>query len=109
RLEEARRRDPTLAGLTDSLAAAYFQRGRYRDAESLFRESAARDPRSTPARYHVGLALFRQGRWRAARKMFDRVLELDPAHAGARNFREECLRREKSPVPRPAKVLLKNP
>ncbi len=109
RLEEARRRDPALAGLADSLAAAYFERGRFREAEGLFRESAAREPRSAPAWYNVGLALFRQGRWGAAREMFDRVLEIDPRHAGARDFRAECLRREKSPVPGPANVLLKNP
>lgn len=109
RLEAARRGDPTLSGLSESLGAAYFQRGRFADAERMFREAAESNPGSAAAWYNAGLALLRQEQWGAARKMFDRVLEIEPDHEGARTHREDCLRRKKSPVRAAADVLLKNP
>lgn len=109
RLEAARRGDPTLPGLSDSLGAAYFQGGRFADAERMFRETAEKTPGSAGAWYNVGLTLVRQERWRPAREMFDRVLEIDPQHDGARTRRADCFRREKTRGRGPAGVLLKNP
>ena len=62
-LEAAWKLNRTVSGLQFDLAMAYYEAGRYAEAEELFADLVAQDPKFILARYYLGMSYFKQDRY----------------------------------------------
>lgn len=77
-LEEARRKDPGYAIITQCLADTYLELGQGPQAAFLYRELLTQDPQNYSAQYNLSILLFDQNRISQAKAAFQRCLELRP-------------------------------
>ncbi len=92
--QTARRGMPESSNAADTLGWAYFQKGVYQSAISLFQESlrlnekrgAADDP---TVHYHLGLAYQKANQPAQARQQMERVLKINPNNGDARKALSE--------------------
>jgi tetratricopeptide (TPR) repeat protein len=63
-----------------ALGQAYFDLGRYDEAERWFNRAKAADKTRTASQYNLGRIAFEQGRYGEALRLFDGILEDDPGN-----------------------------
>jgi tetratricopeptide (TPR) repeat protein len=61
-----------------SLGTAYFELGKYEEAEKWFNRAKSADKTRTASEYNLGRIAFETGRYGDAVKIFDKILEKDP-------------------------------
>lgn len=76
--KEARAGFPNLPAAADTLGWAYYRKGNYGPAVSLFQEAIEKEPKNTTYHYHLGLVYQKMNDRAHAREQLERVLELDP-------------------------------
>jgi protein O-GlcNAc transferase len=77
-LERAVRTDPGNVLFAANLGAAYFEEGRWADAEATCRAAIDLNPQRAESWYGLGNALAGQSRWREAAEAYERGLGLNP-------------------------------
>ncbi|KAL6414269.1 kinesin light chain [Ilyonectria robusta] len=85
--------DDAKPGLLESVATAFLEQGRYREAETLYRESLALDtqtlgvdhPSAISSKGNLANALFGQGRYQEAEALYRETLALQTQILGARH------------------------
>ena len=82
-LESLRQNHPRYPGIHDTLGEAYFESGRYPEAETVLREGLRSDPLSAPMHEHLAVTLERRGRIEEAEREFERAAQIDPGRTSA--------------------------
>jgi len=76
--QTARRGMPDSPDAADTLGWAYYKKGAYTNAISLFKEAVQRKPDSPAFQYHLGLAYKDNGDAKLAREHLQRAIKIDP-------------------------------
>jgi tetratricopeptide (TPR) repeat protein len=76
--EEAYRRVPSNAYISDTLGFALYRKGNLDRAEKLLAQAASRAPKNGEIRYHLGLTYAKQGRRADARSALEQALQGGP-------------------------------
>ena len=92
--QTARRGLPELSNVADTLGWAFYQKGIYSSAISMFQEAiqlAAKhnEPESATYHYHLGLAYAKSEQPMLAKQHLERVLKLDPKYTDADDVRKQ--------------------
>lgn len=92
--QTARRGLPELSNVADTLGWAFYQKGIYRSAISMFQEAIQlaakhKEPESATYHYHLGLAYAKSEQPMLAKQHLERVLKLDPKYSDADDVRKQ--------------------
>jgi tetratricopeptide (TPR) repeat protein len=90
----ARRGMPENSNAADTLGWAFYQKGVYQSAISMFEEAIKlaakhKEPESATFHYHLGLAYAKAAQPALAKENFERVLKIDPNYADAADVRKQ--------------------
>ncbi|MDR2258264.1 MAG: tetratricopeptide repeat protein, partial [Treponema sp.] len=66
-----------------SLGMAYFELGKFEEAEKWLNRARAADKTKTASEYNLGRIAFEAGRYQDAAKLFERILKKDPENVMA--------------------------
>jgi tetratricopeptide (TPR) repeat protein len=92
--QTARRGLPESSNVADTLGWAFYQKGVYQSAISMFEEaitlaSKHKEPESATYRYHLGLAYAKTSQPALAKQNLERVLKIDPNYSDADDVRKQ--------------------
>jgi len=92
--QTARRQLPDNPNSADTLGWAYYQKGVYSSAISMFKEALRlseknKEPESALYHYHLGLAYTKAEQRGLAKQQFERVLKIDPKSSDAPDARKQ--------------------
>jgi len=92
--QTARRGLPELSNVADTLGWAFYQKGIYSSAISMFQEAIQlaakhKEPESATYHYHLGLAYAKSEKPVLAKQHLERVLKLDPKYSDADDVRKQ--------------------
>jgi tetratricopeptide (TPR) repeat protein len=92
--QTARRGLPESSNVADTLGWAFYEKGVYQSAISMFEEAiklAARhkEPDNATYHYHLGLAYAKASQPALAKENFERVLKIDPNYSDAADVRKQ--------------------
>lgn len=92
--QTARRALPEIANVADTLGWAFYQKGVYSSAISMFQEALRlsaknKEPESPLYHYHLGLAYVKAEQRGLAKQQFERVLKIDPKYSDAADVRKQ--------------------
>ena len=92
--QDARRSLPGNSNVADTLGWAFYQKGIYSSAVTMFEEAIKlaaknKEPENATYHYHLGLAYAKSEKPVLARQHFERVLKLDPKYSGADDIRKQ--------------------
>ena len=92
--QTARRGLPELSNVADTLGWAFYQKGVYSSAISMFQEAIQlaakhKEPESATYHYHLGLAYAKTEQPILAKQHLERVLKLDPKYSDADDVRKQ--------------------
>jgi len=92
--QTARRGQPELSNIADTLGWAFYQKGIYPSAISMFQEAIklaakSKEPENATYHYHLGLAYARAAQPTLAKQHLERALKIDPNYSGAEEVKKE--------------------
>jgi tetratricopeptide (TPR) repeat protein len=92
--QTARRGMPENANAADTLGWAFYQKGVYQSAISMFSEAIKlaakhKEPESATYHYHLGLAYAKVDQPAQAKENFERVLKIDPNYTDAADVKKQ--------------------
>jgi Flp pilus assembly protein TadD len=92
--QTARRGLPELSNVADTLGWAFYQKGIYGSAISMFKEAIQlavkhKEPENATYHYHLGLAYAKSEQPMLAKQHLERVLKLDPKYSDADDVRKQ--------------------
>jgi len=92
--QTARRALPELSNVADTLGWAFYQKGVYPSAISMFREALRlsaknKEPENPLYHYHLGMAYAKAEQPGLAKEQFLRVLKIDPNYSDASDVRKQ--------------------
>jgi tetratricopeptide (TPR) repeat protein len=92
--QTARRALPELSNVADTLGFAFYQKGVYSSAISMFQEALRlsaknKEPENPVYHYHLGLAYVKAERPLLAREQLERVLKIDPNYSDADDVKKQ--------------------
>lgn len=92
--QTARRSLPELANVADTLGWAFYQKGIYGSAISMFQEAIQlaqkhKEPDSATYHYHLGLAYAKTSQPALAKQHLERALKIDPNYSDAPEIKKE--------------------
>ena len=92
--QTARRGLPELSNVADTLGWAFYQKGIYGSAISMFQEAIKlsakhKEPESATYHYHLGLAYAKDEQPGLAKQHFERALKIDPKYSDADDVRRQ--------------------
>jgi tetratricopeptide (TPR) repeat protein len=76
--QQARKQLPDSAGVADTLAWVYYNRGAYRSAIELLRDCVKQEPKNAVYFYHLGMAYSKNGDSALAKEALTQALSLNP-------------------------------
>ena len=92
--QTARRGQPELSNVADTLGWAFYQKGVYQSAISMFQEAIKlaakhKEPESATYHYHLGLAYARAAQPSLAKQHLERVLKINPNYSDADDVKKQ--------------------
>lgn len=92
--QTARRGQPELSNVADTLGWAFYQKGIYQSAISMFQEAIRlaaknKEPESATYHYHLGLAYARAAQPTLAKQHLERVLKINPNYSDADDVKKQ--------------------
>jgi len=92
--QTARRAMPESSNVADTLGWAFYQKGVYQSAISMFEEAIKlaathKEPENATYHYHLGLAYAKASQPALAKQNFERVLKIDPNYSDADDVRKQ--------------------
>jgi tetratricopeptide (TPR) repeat protein len=92
--QTARRGRPELSNIADTLGWAFYQKGIYPSAISMFQEAIklgakSKEPENATYHYHLGLAYARAAQPTLAKQHLERALKINPNYSGAEEVKKE--------------------
>jgi len=86
--QTARRQLPDNPNSADTLGWAYYQKGVYKNAITLFKDAVQKEPENVTFNYHLGLAYAKNGQAALARQQLDRVGRIKPGSSEVEDLRK---------------------
>lgn len=86
--QTARRQLPDNPSSADTLGWAFYHKGVYNSAITLFKEAVKKEPENATYNYHLGLAYVRSGQAAQARQQLDRVVKIKPDSSEANDLKQ---------------------
>jgi len=92
--QTARRGKPEMSNIADTLGWAFYQKGIYGSAISMFQEAIKlaaqnKEPDNATYHYHLGLAYARSAQPSLAKQHLERVLKIDPHYSDADDVKKQ--------------------
>jgi cellulose synthase operon protein C len=92
--QTARRGQPEISNIADTLGWAFYQKGIYQSAISMFQEAIKlgakyKEPESATYHYHLGLAYARAAQPTLAKQHLERVLKINPHYSDADDVKKQ--------------------
>ena len=92
--QTARRGKPELSNVADTLGWAFYQKGIYESAISMFQEAIKlgakyKEPESATYHYHLGLAYAHAAQPTLAKQHLERVLKINPNYSDADDVKKQ--------------------
>jgi tetratricopeptide (TPR) repeat protein len=92
--QTARRAMPESSSVADTLGWAFYQKGVYQSAISMFAEAIKlaaknKEPENATYHYHLGLAYAKASQPALAKQNFERVLKIDPNYSDAADVKKQ--------------------